>query len=78
MVEAFIFVVVEPNKIDKVGMEMKKIANVKDAFAVTGEYDIIAYIEAENFGELSRTVREEVLSIPGVVKTSTSVVIEKY
>ena len=78
MVEAFIFVVVEPNKIDKVGMEMKKISNVKNVFAVTGEYDIIAYIEAENFGELSRTVREEVLSIPGVVKTSTSVVIEKY
>ncbi len=78
MVEAFVFIKVEPNKIDKVGMSVKKLSNVKDAYAVTGEYDIIAYVEAKDFGELSRVIREQILSIPGINKTNTSVIIEKY
>jgi len=78
MVEAFVFIKVEPNRIDKVGMSVKKLTNVKDAYAVTGEYDIIAYVEARDFGELSRVIREQILSIPGINKTNTSVIIEKY
>lgn len=78
MVEAFVFVVVEPNKIDKVGTEVKRIENVKETFAVTGEFDLILRIEAKDFSELSKTIKEKILSISGVVKTTTSVVIEKY
>jgi len=78
MVEAFVFIVVEPNKIDKVGAESKKIQNVKEAYAVTGEYDIVVRIDAKDFSELSKVVKEKLLGIPGVVKTTTSVIIEKY
>jgi DNA-binding Lrp family transcriptional regulator len=78
MVEAFVFVVVEPNKIDKVGSEVKKIENIKETYAVTGEFDLILRIEAKDFSELSKTIKEKILSISGVVKTTTSVVIEKY
>ncbi|MFP3190663.1 MAG: Lrp/AsnC ligand binding domain-containing protein [Thermoproteota archaeon] len=78
MVEAFVFVVVEPNKIDKVGTEVKRIENVKETFAVTGEFDLILRIEAKDFSELSKTIKEKILSISGVVKTTTSVVIERY
>lgn len=70
--------VVEPNKIDKVGTEVKRIENVKETFAVTGEFDLILRIEAKDFSELSKTIKEKILSISGVVKTTTSVVIERY
>lgn len=78
MVEALVFVTVEPNKIDKVGVDIKKFPNVKEVLAVTGEFDIVARIEAKDFSELSKTIKEQILSIPGVVKTATSVIIEKY
>lgn len=78
MVEAFVFIIVEPNKIDKVGMDVRKIENVVEAYAITGEYDILVRIEAKDFSELSRTIKEKILTIPGVSKTSTSVIIERY
>ncbi|MGB9729516.1 MAG: Lrp/AsnC family transcriptional regulator [Thermoprotei archaeon] len=78
MVEALVFITVEPDKIDKVGMDMKRFSNVKEVVAVTGEYDIIVRVEAKDFAELSRMIREQIPSISGVIKTSTSVIIEKY
>jgi DNA-binding Lrp family transcriptional regulator len=78
MVEAYVFVVVEPNKIDKVGTEIKKIENAKSVKAVTGEFDLVVELDAKDFSELSKTIKEKILSVPGVIKTSTSVVIETY
>ncbi len=78
MVEAFIFLVAEPNKIDRVGSDVKKVEGVKEVYAVTGEFDLVLKVEAKDFSELSKIVKEKVLNIAGVVKTTTSVVIEKY
>ncbi|MEM3832326.1 MAG: Lrp/AsnC ligand binding domain-containing protein [Thermoprotei archaeon] len=78
MVEAFVFVSVEPGKIDRVGMDIKRFPNVMEVFAVTGEYDIVVRVEAKDFAELSRIIREYIPSVSGVIKTSTSVIIEKY
>jgi len=78
MVEAMIFVIAEPNKLDKVGTEIKKLINAKDVLVITGEFDIVVRVETKDFSELSKTIREKILSIPGVVKTVTSVVIGKY
>jgi DNA-binding Lrp family transcriptional regulator len=78
MVEAIIFVVAEPNKLDRVGMEIKKLINAKEVLVITGEFDIAVRVETKDFTELSKTIREQILSIPGVVKTVTSVVIGKY
>lgn len=78
MVEALIFITVEPNKIDKIGMDIKRLPNVKEVVAITGEFDIVARIEAKDFSELSKTLKEKILSIPGIVKSSTSIITEKY
>lgn len=78
MVEAMIFVIAEPNKLDKVGTEIKKLINAKEVLVITGEFDIVVRVETKDFSELSKTIREKILAIPGVVKTVTSVVIGKY
>lgn len=78
MVEALIFITVEPNKIDKIGMDIKRLPNVKEVVAITGEFDIVARIEAKDFSELSKTLKEKILSLPGIVKSSTSIITEKY
>ncbi len=78
MVEALIFITVEPNKIDKIGMDIKKLPNVKEVVAITGEFDIVARVEAKDFSELSKTLKEKILSLPGIVRSSTSIITEKY
>jgi len=78
VVEALIFITVEPNKIDKIGMDIKKLPNVKEVVAITGEFDIVARVEAKDFSELSKTLKEKILSLPGIIKSSTSIITEKY
>lgn len=78
MVEALIFITVEPNKIDKIGMDIKRLPNVKEVVAITGEFDIVARVEAKDFSELSKTLKEKILSIPGIVKSAISIITEKY
>ena len=56
----------------RVAEEALKIEGVKIAHAVTGEYDVILYVEFLNISELSEIINK-VQSISGVVKTTTAI-----
>ena len=68
---AFILINTERGKLWKVADEASKIKGVKIAHAVTGEYDVILYIEFLNISELTDIINK-VQSIVGVVKTATA------
>lgn len=53
-----------------------KIPGVKMANAVTGPYDIIAFVEAPDVDALGRVVLSKIRTISGVTKTLTCVAIE--
>jgi DNA-binding Lrp family transcriptional regulator len=53
-----------------------KIPGVKMANAVTGPYDIVAFVEAEDVDALGRVVLSKIRTISGVTKTLTCVAIE--
>lgn len=78
MVKAFIFIRAYPNKIDKVSLSIARLEGVKEVYVITGEYDILVKVEAKDFLEVSRLVRERVLPIDGIVHTTTSMVFEDY
>ena len=69
---AFILINTERGKLWKVAEEASKIKGVKIAHAVTGEYDVILYIEFLNISELTDIINK-VQSIVGVVKTATAI-----
>jgi len=69
---AFILINTERGKLWKVADEASKIKGVKIAHAVTGEYDVILYIEFLNISELTDIINK-VQSIVGVVKTATAI-----
>ncbi len=48
---------------------------VRWAEAITGPYDVIAAVEAENMETLGRLVTEQIQSIEGVERTLTCIVI---
>ena len=69
---AFILINTERGKLWKVAEEALKIEGVKIAHAVTGEYDVILYVEFLNISELSDIINK-VQSLTGVVKTATAI-----
>jgi len=70
--QAYILVNTEPGMLWKVKEEAMKIPGVKMAHAVTGQYDVIAYVEFVTIDELGRII-DRFQSIPGVLKTHTAI-----
>ena len=61
----------EPTSVLK---QLKRLPNLKEAHMVTGEYDIIAFLEIENLKEVGNVV-SKIQDFKGVTSTLTSVVI---
>jgi len=62
----------ERGKLWKVAEEALRIEGVKIAHAVTGQYDVILYVEFLNISELSEIINK-IQSISEVIKTSTAI-----
>ena len=72
---AYILLEAQAGKTDEALQKVKQISGVKDVSLVTGPYDLIINIEAEDLKQLGRIVSEQVQVIPGVTKTITCVII---
>ena len=72
--KAFVLINAEPGNLWKIADTASKVAGVKMAHAVTGEFDIILYAELDDMNQLGRLI-ETIQEIDGVTRTHTSVVI---
>jgi len=70
--EAYILINSEPGKSWEVAEAALKIKGVKKAHAVTGQYDVIAYVEFVEMSELGRIIGG-IQSIKGVMRTQTAI-----
>ena len=75
-VTAYILVAVETARVRDVLESIKKVEGVVEAHAVTGEYDIIAKMEAKDLKELGEKIIERIHRIKGVERTVTAIVVE--
>ncbi|MEM2341830.1 MAG: Lrp/AsnC ligand binding domain-containing protein [Candidatus Bathyarchaeia archaeon] len=71
---AYILVNSEPGMIWKVAEAALEIDGVKEAYAVTGQFDDIIQVEFERMEDLGRII-ERVQSIKGVLRTQTLITI---
>jgi DNA-binding Lrp family transcriptional regulator len=71
--EAYIFINTEPGKPWEVAELISKISGVKTAHAVTGQFDVVTYVEFVKMDFL-REIIEKIQSIKGVRRTQTAVV----
>jgi len=77
MIEAFIFLTVEVDKIEEVIKTIeKKLPAVKEAKGITGPYDVILRVNANDLKELTREIVSIIYKINGVIDTTTAIVIE--
>lgn len=72
---AYVLIEGAAGRIHKIMEELKKIPEVKSCDAVTGQYDIIAKVEAEDINALGRVSYAKIQMIEGVLRTITCNVI---
>jgi DNA-binding Lrp family transcriptional regulator len=76
-VQAYVLVDCAPGKPFGIVDAMRKLTGIKTAHAVTGSYDVIAFVQAATMAELGDLLSRHIHRLPGVLKTTTSVVVEK-
>lgn len=76
MTIAFLFINANVGAEDKVVGELRKIANVKEAFVTYGVYDIVARVEAESLEKLKEVVTSKIRRLDNVHSTLTTIVVE--
>lgn len=76
MVKAYVLITAEAGKASAVVKATKKIAGVKSVDGVTGPYDAIAYVEAENFDYMGNLIVSKIQKINGVIRTLTCIVVQ--
>jgi DNA-binding Lrp family transcriptional regulator len=75
MIEAFVLIQTEVGKASEVAMDLTKLSGVTSALNVSGPYDVIAEVRAEDMDELGQLVVSRVQSVAGITRTLTCPII---
>jgi len=70
--QAYILISTDPGKPWEVADSILKINGVKTAHAVTGPFDVVAFVEFTDIDELG-VLLEKIHSLNGVLKTQTAI-----
>ncbi len=74
MIYAYIFIETEQGTAKATTDRVRSIKGVVSCHSVTGPYDVIALVEAENIPILGEFIVAQIQHIPGVIRTLTNVV----
>jgi DNA-binding Lrp family transcriptional regulator len=74
-VKAFVLIQVQLGKARSVAKAIANVRGVKMVHAVTGMYDVIAYLELEDMTSLSEFVVKKIQTAKGVERTHTAIVV---
>lgn len=74
MAKAFMMIDVYPGEEDVVYEELKKVAGVESVYQVTGEFDMIAFIDIKPYNAFARVV-DVIRKTRGVRDTDTQMVL---
>lgn len=75
VVKAYVLVQAQLGKSRTVAKAIANVKGVKMVHAVTGVYDVIAYLELSDMGSLSQLVIKKIQSVKGVERTHTAIVV---
>lgn len=72
---AYILMEAEGGKAGSACLTIRNIPRVKKVDAVTGIYDVIALVEADNLEDLGELVVSKIQCVDGIRKTQTAIVV---
>jgi DNA-binding Lrp family transcriptional regulator len=71
MVEAFVLVQAEAGELSRIAAELGQIGEVKRVETVTGPYDAVLRIAADDVDSLGRLVVQRIHAVAGITRTLT-------
>jgi DNA-binding Lrp family transcriptional regulator len=74
-IQAYVLIRTHPGKARNVAEAISKITGCRSVCTVTGRYDVIALLEAEDLKGLGDLILQKVHTIDGVERTETAVVV---
>jgi DNA-binding Lrp family transcriptional regulator len=75
---AFVNIFVEAPLMDDVVQGLSKIDAVEELYEVTGEFDLVALVEASDIESFRDTLKNRIMKINGVKSTVTSIVLSAH
>jgi DNA-binding Lrp family transcriptional regulator len=75
---AFVDIFVESPHMDEVVEALQKLPNMEELYEVTGEFDIVSLVSAEDIEEFRDILKNKIMKIRGVKSTVTSVVLHSH
>ncbi len=75
MVSAHVSIKVKQKLTTKTNLELKQIDAISQLYAISGEFDLIAVVQAQNLEKLSNLL-DDIGNLDGVERTTSSVILE--
>jgi len=75
---AFVDIFVESPMMDDVVKAMEALPNVEELYEVTGEFDIISLISADDIEQFREVLKNKILKIKGIKSTVSSMVLASH
>ena len=75
MVQAYILIQTEVGRAADVATQIGKISGVMQAEGVTGPYDVVVRVSAEDVDELGKLVASQIQAVAGITRTLTCPVV---
>jgi DNA-binding Lrp family transcriptional regulator len=75
-VQAYVLVDCVPGTAHQVVDALTRLPGVETAHAVTGVYNVIAFLRAESMAEMGDLLTRHIQRLKGILKTNTNVVVE--
>lgn len=75
MVQAYILIQTEVGRAADVAAQIGKISGVTQAEGVTGPYDVVVRVSAEDVDDLGKLVASQIQAVAGITRTLTCPVV---
>jgi DNA-binding Lrp family transcriptional regulator len=75
MVQAYILIQTEVGRAAEVARQIAEISGVTQAEGVTGPYDVVVRVSAEDVDELGKLVASQIQAVAGITRTLTCPVV---
>jgi DNA-binding Lrp family transcriptional regulator len=72
---AFVNIFVEASLVDEVVEALTKIDAIEELYEVTGEFDIVSLVAAQDIESFRNVLKNKIMKINGVKSTVTSIVL---
>lgn len=78
MVNAFVLISAEPNRIAELATELAEVDGVAEVYSVAGDEDLVAVVRVKRHDELAEVVTKRINEHEGILATRTLIAFQAY